>query len=291
MKNILITGGNGQLGSSFKEIEKKHSNWKLHFYTKSELDITRKNKVDEIFKVNKFEFVINCAAYTNVNKADEEFKLAHNINVDGVKNLAEISAKYSSKFIHISTDYVFDGKKLSPYDECDSTNPINQYGLSKLKGEEFLLNSYDDNCLIIRTSSVFSPYGTNFVKTMLDLFSKKDQITVVSDQFSSPTYAPDLANAIMQIIYLFENKNFKTQVYHFSNSGSISWLEFALFIKNYVGSSCQIHPVTLKDFDSKVKRPQFTAFNNSKIVNDFNIKLIPWEISLTECLNKILMKS
>ncbi|HEX8332298.1 MAG TPA: dTDP-4-dehydrorhamnose reductase, partial [Segetibacter sp.] len=235
---ILVTGKNGQLGSEFQAIAPLYPQFDFIFTDRETLDITNRDEVDDFFSKKLPQFCINAAAYTAVDKAETERDLAVRVNAEAVGYLSLACKKHSAKLIHISTDYVFDGTATEPYKEEHETNPVNFYGLTKLMGEELAISNHPGS-IVIRTSWVYSSYGSNFVKTMIRLMSEKSSINVVNDQFGSPTYARDLAEAILQII-----KSSPTSVlapggiYHFSNSGAISWFEFASAIKVYTASSC-----------------------------------------------------
>ena len=228
---------------------------------------------------------MNCAAYTDVNKAEEEFASADEVNHLAVKNLGLIAKKHQLKLIHISTDYVFDGNSSIPYKESDSTNPQNAYGISKLNGEKALLEINPGNSMIIRTSWLYSEFGNNFVKTMLRLSAEKEQISVVSDQIGSPTYAKDLALAILQIIP--EINNNATQIYHYANKGTCSWFQFASAIIELAQQNCEVLPIPSSAFKTKAKRPKYSLLDTDKIQHTFNLEIPNWEDSLRECVLKL----
>jgi dTDP-4-dehydrorhamnose reductase len=278
MLNILVTGANGQLGSSLKSLAPNYPNFTFYFTDKNELDITKIRKIEEFISKNKIQLIINCAAYTNVDKAEDEFPLANEINHLAVENLGVVSKDNNIRLIHISTDYVFDGTLEKPYVETDKTNPTNNYGITKLKGEEALLKLNPENSIIIRTSWLYSLYGNNFVKTMMRLGKEKETINVVSDQIGSPTNASDLAKAILQIIPLIESK--RVEIYHYSNSGVCSWFQFAKEIMRISKSDCKVEPILSKDYNSKAPRPNFSILNTEKIQNTFNVEVPQWKTSL-----------
>jgi len=278
MLNILVTGANGQLGSSLKSLAPNYPNFTFYFTDKNELDITKIRKIEEFVSKNKIQLIINCAAYTNVDKAEDEFPLANEINHLAVENLGVVSKDNNIRLIHISTDYVFDGTLEKPYVETDKTNPTNNYGITKLKGEEALLKLNPENSIIIRTSWLYSLYGNNFVKTMMRLGKEKETINVVSDQIGSPTNASDLAKAILQIIPLIESK--RVEIYHYSNSGVCSWFQFAKEIMRISKSDCKVEPILSKDYNSKAPRPNFSILNTEKIQNTFNVEVPEWKTSL-----------
>jgi len=282
MINILVTGANGQLGLTLKSIQENYAMYTFFFTKKSELDITNSSKIENFIVKNHIDILINCAAYTLVDKAEDEKELANKINHIAVKNLAKISKKYSIKLIHISTDYVFDGTSKIPYVETAITNPQNVYGISKLKGERAIQEINPLNSIIIRTSWLYAEFGSNFVKTILKISNDKDKIQVVSDQIGSPTYARDLAETILQIIPKIKNEN--TAVYHFSNKGSCSWYNFAEEIVRLSNHHCKVAPIEAVKFNSKAKRPKYSLLNTNKIQNTFGINIPNWKDSLKDCV-------
>lgn len=284
MINILITGSNGQLGTTLQNIAHNFSNYTCFFTDKTELDITKVDAIETFVTTNNIKAIINCAAYTAVDKAEDELDLATEINYLAVENLASISKKYAIKLIHISTDYVFEGTSEKPYLETDITNPTNNYGLTKLKGEAILQKINPENSVIIRTSWLYSLHGTNFVKTMLKLFQNNDSVKVVSDQIGSPTNATDLANLLFTILPKINCKN--VEIYHYSNTGSCSWFQFAQEIAKLTNSNCNIVPILSKDFNSKVIRPKYSLLNTDKVQQTFHIEMLSWQNSLKQCLIK-----
>ena len=289
---ILVTGKNGQLGKSIQKIVyEENSNSQnannFVFVGREELDLSDENNINNYFDNNdRFDIIINCAAYTAVDKAEEEKDLANQVNHLAVQQLAEISNKHKTKLMHISTDYVFDGESDKPYIETDETNPINVYGKTKLAGERALQKIMPTDAIIIRTSWVYSEYGNNFVKTMLRLGKERDELNVVSDQIGSPTYATDLARAILTIISnkVYRNKECPTEIYHYSNKGGISWCDFTKEIFKIAKIDCQIEPISTEQYLTPAKRPVNTLMNVNKIVKKFNIKLIFWKDSLSSCI-------
>jgi dTDP-4-dehydrorhamnose reductase len=278
---ILVTGANGQLGCEIKALALKYPGYHFVFISKEELSIDDFDKVAEYFAANDFDFCINCAAYTAVDKAEAEREKAFLINTDAVANLARLCNQHKVQLIHISTDYVFDGEANQPYQETDQTNPLAVYGQSKLKGEILALQN-DPGAVIIRTSWLYSSYKNNFVKTMLRLMNEKDSINVVSDQFGCPTYAADLAEAVIQIISSGKSK-INPGIYHYSNAGIITWYQFAVAIKKLSGSKCIVNPVSTAEYPTASKRPAYTALDTSKIKDQFNIDIPKWELSLEKC--------
>ena len=294
---ILVTGKNGQLGRSIQKlvntdtkIDNNQSFNEFIFIGRGELDLTSESSTNHYFNSNdKFDIIINCAAYTAVDKAEEEQDLANQINHLAVKQLAQIAKNQQAKLIHISTDYVFDGESNKSYTEADETNPINVYGKTKLAGEKALQAIMLTNAIIIRTSWVYSEYGNNFVKTMLNLGKERDELNVVSDQIGSPTYATDLAETILKII---DNKNYQdkeqpTEIYHYSNEGEISWYDFTKEIFKLAKIDCKVCPITTEQYPTPAKRPKSTLMDKGKLVEKFSIKTPYWKETLCSCINNI----
>jgi len=279
--NILVTGVNGQVGSEIKELSSNYD-YNFLFTTSKELDITEHKKVKEFIKENNIKTIINCGAYTGVDKAEDEKELANDINHLAVKNLAILSNEFGIKLIHISTDYVFDGENFKPYTENDITNPNGVYGQTKLDGENTMCDYNLKNSIIIRTSWVYSSFGNNFVKTMLRLGKEKDELGVIFDQVGTPTYARDLAKTILDI--LPNIKNDKTEIYNYSNKGVLSWYDFAKEIMRMAKLDCIINPIETKDYPTPAKRPHYSLLNKSKIKQEFHITIPYWKDSLDECL-------
>ncbi len=291
MKNIkiLVLGKNGQLGRSLNYCVKKYNFENLFsFIQRSDCDMNDLNGVESFFEKQSFDLIINCAAYTFVDKAESEKSLANTTNHLALSKLANISKKNKSRLIHISSDYVFNGESKIPYKETDETDPINFYGITKLEGEKVIQKTMLNNAIIIRAGWIYSEYGNNFVNTMLRLEKENQEINVVSDQIGSPTYAHDLAELIIKIITHknYFNKTKRTEIYHFSNKGEVSWYEFAKEIFKINGSNCQINPIKSEDYNTLAKRPKYSLLDKGKIINDFNIKLIDWRESLKKCLIK-----
>jgi dTDP-4-dehydrorhamnose reductase len=287
--NILVTGSNGQLGSEIKYLVTNNLTFNIKhltfFFTdKGELDITKEDDIKKFVNENNIDLIINCAAYTAVDKAEEEKELADLINHKAVKYLANTAKEKNIPLIHISTDYVFDGKNYRPYIEDDPVNPQSIYGLTKLKGEEAFINS-GARGIIIRTSWVYSSYGYNFVKTMLRL-KDRGELGVVFDQVGTPTYAKDLAHAILEIIdkNLEKIKSKKAEIYHYSNEGVISWYDFAKAVFEIENVDIKVNPIESKDYPTPVKRPHYSVLNKKKIKNGFNIEIPYWKDSLKEML-------
>ena len=281
-KTILVTGANGQLGSEMQVLTIAYPNYNFLFVTKDKLAIDDEEAVKQYFLDHKIDYCVNCAAYTAVDKAETEVEKALLINGTAVGNLAAICKLNNTQFIHISTDYVFDGTATSPYKEDNVVSPVNSYGATKLKGEDLALH-YNPASIIIRTSWVYSSFGNNFVKTMLRLMKEREQISVVSDQVGCPTYAADLAGAIMQII---TTKNTKEQagIYNYSNAGVINWHQFAVAIKELTDSKCLVNPIPSSQYPTPAKRPAYSVLDTSKIQKNFNIQIPEWKDSLQKCL-------
>jgi dTDP-4-dehydrorhamnose reductase len=283
MKKIIVVGSKGQLGNEFQELEKSYPLFQFFFFDVAEMDIVNKELVEKGIADVKPDYLINCAAYTAVDKAETEKELAYSINSDAVRNLAIACTKNGVRFIHISTDYVFDGEAKDPYKEDGIVKPANIYGLSKLKGEEEA-SSGNKEVIIIRTAWVYSIFGNNFVKTMLRLMKTKPEINVVADQEGSPTYAHDLAVAIMQII---SSGKWVPGIYHFTNEGVTNWFNFAEEIQKLSKLNCIIHPITTEEYPTAAKRPKYSVLDKTKIQQAFGIKLKNWKDSLQECLDKM----
>jgi dTDP-4-dehydrorhamnose reductase len=290
---ILVTGKNGQLGKSIQKtvntdnkIDNNHSPNDFIFVGRGDLDLSSESSISHYFKNNKFDIIINCAAYTQVDRAEQEAELANQINHLAIKQLASIASNQQAKLLHISTDYVFDGESDTPYIETDRPNPINVYGKTKLAGEQALQTVMPMNALIIRASWIYSEYNNNFISTMLKLGKKQDELSVVNDQMGSPTYAADLADAILEII---KHKKFRdvgqtTQIYHYSGEGEISWHRFAKEIFKIEKIECEVNSIATKQYPTPAKRPRNTFMNKDKIVKVFNIKISNWEFSLNTCM-------
>src|SRR5690554_1217586 len=289
MHNILITGSNGQLGNELRLVVGENDKINKYYFTDvDELDITSKKDVSEFIVANNIDIVVNCAAYTNVDKAEDDKERADLINHIGPKNLAEACRDKNGLLIHISTDYVFDGTKNTPYTETDETKPLGVYGETKLRGENAIINSGCDY-VIIRTSWLYSSFGHNFLKTMQRLTAEKETLNVVFDQVGTPTYAGDLANVIYTIIQN-NNTDIRNQIYHFSNEGVCSWYDFAVAINETFGHNCKILPCHSDEFPSKVKRPSYTVLDKRKIRYYLGIEIPHWRNSLLKCINRITRK-
>ena len=279
--NILVTGSNGQLGSELQELS---SNYEYNFFftNRTDIDITNKENIKEYCQKNSINVIINCAAYTAVDSAETDEKNADLINRKAVKKLALISQELDIKLIHISTDYVFDGKNFKPYCEEYQTNPKSIYGKTKLAGENEMIKINPHNSIIIRTSWVYSSFGNNFVKTMLKLGKAKDELSVIFDQIGTPTNAADLAKTILDI--LPKIKNDKVTIYNYSNEGVLSWYDFAKEIMKMAKIDCTINPIETFQYPTPAKRPHYSLLNKAKIKKEFNITIPYWKDSLDKCL-------
>ncbi len=286
IKTVLVTGANGQLGQSLKSLQAAYPGQHFIFTDLEQLDLSDKKNIIEFSQHNAFDLIINCAAYTAVDKAESEPELANNINHLAVKYLAEMAQQQNAKFIHISTDYVFNGQQHRPYTEKDEVQPQSVYGLTKLKGEQALLQSMPQNALIIRTSWLYSEFANNFVKTMGKLGHERDALNVIFDQVGTPTYARDLAQAIMNIVTSnsFDQANFITETYHYSNEGVCSWYDFAKTIFELTGLQCDVNPIETVDYPTPAARPHYSVLNKTKIKQAFDITIPYWKDSLQQCL-------
>jgi len=284
-KNILVTGMNGQLGSEFQALSQEYTHYYFTFTDKNTLDLSNLCKLEEYFDDKDFDLIINCAAYTAVDKAEEETELADSINHKGASLLAKIAKNKAIALIHISTDYVFDGKNFRPYNESDTTSAQSVYGQSKRDGEKAILSVNAKNTLIIRTSWVYSSFGNNFVKTMLRLAEQRDELGLIYDQVGTPTYARDLARTILEIYPSIDNNT--PEIYHYSNEGVASWYDFAKTIFELSGINCKVHPIETKDYPTAAARPHYSVLNKSKIKQNFNIEIPYWKDALISCLKTL----
>ncbi|MEM5557911.1 dTDP-4-dehydrorhamnose reductase [Aliarcobacter cryaerophilus] len=282
--NILVTGSMGQLGSEIKELSSNY-NYNFFFTTRDDIDITSKDSIKEFCQTNSINVIINCAAYTAVDKAESDMENADLVNRKAVKKLSIIAKELNIKLIHISTDYVFDGKNFKPYVEEFQTNPQSVYGKTKLDGENEMININPLNSIIIRTSWVYCYYGNNFVKTMLRLGKEKEELGVIFDQIGTPTYAKDLAITILDIVPQIENS--KVEIYNYSNEGVLSWYDFAKEIMKMAKLNCKINPIETYQYPTPAKRPHFSLLNKSKIKSKFNLEIPYWKDGLDDCLKRL----
>lgn len=283
-KKILVTGSNGQLGSEIKALAGQYPAFDFLFTDRETLSIIDEAAVADFFDRHQPDFCVNCAAYTAVDKAEDaaELPLVKALNADAVGFLAKACAAHHTRFIHVSTDYVFDGNGVEPYKETDATQPVSVYGSTKLEGEA-QATAFTD-AVIIRTAWVYSSFGKNFVKTMMRLMQEKSQISVVSDQYGTPTYAADLAAAIMHII---ESGKWEPGVYHYTNEGRINWHEFALGIKELIGSDCEVKAIPSIQYPTPAKRPAWSVLDKSKIRQAYGVQIPDWQASLAICMGKM----
>lgn len=285
MQKILVIGANGQLGSEIRELSKVHPNLDFHFCDYPEIDITKQASVEAVLNSYPATAMINCAAYTAVDLAEDELEKAKAVNQDGPGILAQLATERGLRLIHISTDYVFDGTAYRPYREDEPTAPTGVYGVTKQQGELNVLA----NCpqaVVIRTSWLYSAYSNNFVKTMQRLMSSRDQLGVIFDQVGTPTYAADLAQACLTII-ASDDMEQKSGTYHFSNEGVASWYDFALAIRDLSGLSCQVKPLKTEEYPTKAQRPHYSVLDKSKIKNNFGLSIPYWRDSLVLCLERL----
>jgi dTDP-4-dehydrorhamnose reductase len=282
MLNILITGSNGQLGSEFSEASARYPFYNFFFTDIAELDITSALQVDQFFQKNNIDIIINCAAYTAVDKAEEEPDIAKLINFEAVANLVQVCKPYDIYLVHISTDFVFDGKSQRPYHEEDLPDPLSSYGKSKLAGEEAMMACLEKG-MIIRTSWLYSSFGNNFVKTILKKATEKGKLEVVSDQVGCPTYARDLAETILEILPKALSTH-QFEIFHYSNEGQCSWYEFAKAIVELADISCKVNPVASENYLQKAPRPFYSVMDKTKIKEQFGITIPEWKESLKDCV-------
>ena len=282
--NILVTGGNGQLGNEMRVVSKESRN-RYIFTDVVELDITNLEAIRYMLKMERVEVVVNCAAYTNVDRAEEDEIMADLLNNKAAGNLAVVAKEVGATLIHVSTDYVFQGDKNTPYKEDCETSPLGVYGRTKLAGERSI-QATGCNYLIFRTSWLYSSYGKNFVKTMQRLTRDKNSLKVVFDQVGTPTYAGDLAAIIYKVIE--KDMLDKQGIYHFSNEGVCSWYDFAQEVCELSGNACNIEPCHSDEFPSKVKRPNFSVLDKTKVKETFGAKVPYWKVSLKHCINLLM---
>ena len=279
---ILVTGANGQLGKCIQDVSGNYPSAEFFFTDRNDVPVDDVEKTRSVIKAVKPNVIINAAAYTAVDKAEMEIETAFLVNGDAVGNLATICRETGARLLHVSTDYVFNGEASSPYKETDAVSPVNKYGASKLAGEEKAIAA-DPSSIIVRTSWVYSIHGNNFVKTMMRLMKERESINVVNDQYGCPTYAIDLANALLKMA--MEPKS--GGIYHFSNSGPITWFEFAKAIAEIINSNCTVNPVPSSSFPTPAKRPAYSVMSNDKIISELGIQQLNWNDRLRECISLI----
>jgi len=285
---ILITGANGQLGNEINRLKEDFPQWNFLFTDVDTLDITNEISVQNYFEAQKVDFVVNCAAYTAVDKAESDYDLAHRVNALAPQILARQSQRAGARFIHVSTDYVFAGDACEPYAEEDSPDPQGVYGKTKLEGEQLAFKE-NPNTVVLRTAWLYSAFGNNFVKTMLRLGTERDELKVVFDQIGSPTYAADLAKAILHIIERSARNavHFIPGIYHFTDEGVASWFDFALTIFELANVNCKVVPVLSDQFPTPAKRPHYSVLNKSKVKTNFELNIPYWKDSLKECIKEL----
>ncbi len=282
---ILVTGANGQVGQELRVLSESHPSFEFIFTTHENMPVHDEAAVQKLFAAHRPAYCLNCAAYTAVDKAESEKEIAYQVNAEGPRILAAACKSYNTRFIHISTDYVFNGQSATPYKEDAPTDAINTYGASKLKGEQLCLETNPDT-IIIRTAWVYSSFGKNFVKTMMKLMQDRPAINVVSDQVGAPTYAADLATCMIQIVANSQiaADGWHPGIYHYSNQGRISWYDFAVAIKELTGSACTVNAIPTEQFPTPAKRPSFSLFDTEKIRQTFHCNIPFWKDSLQQCI-------
>lgn len=279
-KKILITGANGQLGHEMRNILEGDSRFECIFTDVAELDICDANAVNRAVAENRVDYIVNCAAYTQVDKAEDNVELCRKINAGAVENLARAAASCGARMIHVSTDYVFNGRGYRPYTEDMTPEPQSVYGSTKLEGEQ-ALQSLCSQSVIIRTAWLYSPYGNNFVKTMMRLGTERDELSVVADQIGTPTCAADLARAILAVLTA---ETFVPGIYHFSDEGACSWYDFTVAIHRLAGISCRVKPIRSDEYPSRAHRPFYSVLDKSKIKQTYGITIPHWYESLSHCI-------
>jgi dTDP-4-dehydrorhamnose reductase len=288
LSTILVTGSKGQVGMELQALSSQFPAFDFLFVDVEELDITNPVAVKAFFSENKIDYCINCAAYTAVDAAETETNLAWKVNSVGPENLSTACASQKALMLQLSTDYVYHTQATKPYIESDYTNPQGTYARTKLQGDEAALRSNPGGAIVVRTSWVYSSFGNNFVKTMLRLAGQRDEISVIYDQIGTPTYARDLALALMKIVEAAENqtvdKKFLSGVYHYSNEGVTSWYDFAVAVFDLKHIKVKVKPIETKDYPTAAKRPPYSLLNKAKIKNTFGLEIPHWQHSLRQCL-------
>jgi len=287
MDTILITGSHGQLGNEMQQAAEGFPAFRFLYTDVEDLDICDKKALDAFVKTNQVNIIVNCAAYTAVDKAEDDVALCYKINTDAVRNIGEIANENGIKVVHISTDYVFDGTNHIPYTEDQPVCPSSVYGKSKLAGEQALLESCKQT-VIIRTAWLYSSFGNNFVKTMMKLGAERDSLNVIFDQIGTPTYAADLANTILQVL---SQNPFVPGIYHFSDEGVCSWYDFTKSIHRIAGIQCDVHPIETKDYPVRTPRPHYSVLNKAKIKSTYSLVIPHWEESLVKCIEILKHKA
>jgi len=280
MNTILITGSHGQLGNEMQQAAKRFPAFQYIYTDVEELDICDKNALNAFVKDNNVNIIVNCAAFTAVDKAEDDVELCYKINRDAVRNIGEVAQDNNVKVVHVSTDYVFDGTNYLPYTEDMPVCPATVYGKSKLEGEQALLESCDQ-AVILRTSWLYSSFGNNFVKTMIKLGTERDSLNVIYDQIGTPTYAADLAGTILTLL---SHETFVPGIYHFSDEGVCSWYDFTKSIHRIASITCDVRPIETKDYPARTPRPNYSVLNKAKIKSTYSINIPHWEESLEKCI-------
>ena len=288
MRHILLIGADGQLGNEIMQQTPALPNFNFTTTTIDTLDITNQKAISDLVDSKKFEYIINCAAYTAVDKAESDKDLAYEVNANALNHIGEIARLKGIKVIHVSTDYVFDGKSYVPYTEDMPTKPTSVYGQTKREGEIALLNK-NPQSIILRTSWLYSSYGANFVKTMIKLGTEREQLGVIFDQIGTPTYAADLAGAIIHMIKTDIDNTipFAPGIYHYSNEGVASWYDFTLAIHKIAGITCNVNPIETKDYPTPAPRPLYSLLNKSKIKKNYN-RITSYNVCYTKLLRLTL---
>lgn len=286
MQTVLVTGSKGQLGNEVQVLAPSYSQFEFIFTDVEELDICDRKAVENYFAKRKIDVLLNCAAYTAVDKAEEDVELCYRINEKAVGILGEIAAEYGTRVVHVSTDYVFDGTSYRPYTEDMPVCPATVYGKSKLAGEQLLMDACPA-AVIVRTSWLYSSFGNNFVKTMMRLGKERGTLNVIFDQVGTPTYAADLADTLLQII---SADKFVPGIYHYSNEGVCSWYDFTISIHKMAGINCRVLPIESKDYPAKTPRPHYSVLNKNKIKSNYNIQISHWEDGLRRCMDILTEK-
>jgi len=281
MNTILITGSHGQLGNEMQQAAARFPAFNFLYTDVEDLDICDKAALTTFVKANKVNMIVNCAAYTAVDKAEDDVALCYKINSDAVRNIGEVASENNLKVVHVSTDYVFDGTNYLPYNEDQPVCPATVYGKSKLAGEQALLETCKQ-AVILRTAWLYSSFGNNFVKTMMKLGTDRDSLNVIFDQVGTPTYAADLADAILKVL---SHETFVPGIYHFSDEGVCSWYDFTKTIHRIAGITCNVQPIETKDYPARTPRPHYSVLNKVKIKSTYGIVIPHWEESLVRCID------
>ena len=283
MTTILITGSHGQLGNEMQQVAARFPAFRFIYTDVEDLDICDKAALNAFVKANAVNVIVNCAAYTAVDKAEDDVELCYKINAEAVRNIGEVAHQNGLKVVHVSTDYVFDGTNYLPYSEDQAVSPNTVYGKSKLAGEQALMETCEQT-VILRTAWLYSSFGNNFVKTMIKLGTERDSLNVIFDQIGTPTYAADLADTILKIL---SHETFTPGMYHFSDEGVCSWYDFTKTIHRIAGITCDVRPIETKDYPARTPRPHYSVLNKAKIKATYGITIPHWEESLERCM-KIL---